>query len=306
MMDAMSTSPAAGSDDEVLRTVRRRTDTTSMRPPTLTRASLARSAPFAVVAAVGQLSAGWPPGPGNSAAFWVSTALLASPWPSPSWSAGDVEPSTLLIRASVYIASVILLMIATGGVSSGLGSLLLIPVVGVALYGRRWESACVVALVLAAVLCVSLATPDLADCDRSTAAAVRLHRDHVLRRHPHAARSPASVQRTHETAPVPGEVDQRCGPSAHDDGRPARDHRAGRTARRSYGLAGRIRGASSVVSRDRGRRRPGRCSVRRVRVRARAGRGRSRIIRRWRRPLGRDSPWSIASRPRTSGQPCDP
>ena len=53
-------------------------------------------------------------------------------------------------------------MIATGGISSGLGALLLMPVVGIALYGRRWESTAVVALVVAAVLCVSLASPDIA------------------------------------------------------------------------------------------------------------------------------------------------
>ncbi len=70
-------------------------------------------------------------------------------------------PATLLPRATVYIASVIFLMIATGGISSGLGALLLMPVVGVALYGRRWESTAVVALVVAAVFCVSLATPDI-------------------------------------------------------------------------------------------------------------------------------------------------
>jgi signal transduction histidine kinase len=161
MIGAMALQIAGTSDEETLRAAGTRTDITSMRPPTLTRASLARSAPFAVVAAVGQISAGWPPGPGNYGAFWVSTALLLA-LAVAILVRRRVEPSTLLIRASVYIASVILLMIATGGVSSGLGSLLLIPVVGVALYGRRWESSCVVALVLAAVLCVSLTTPDLA------------------------------------------------------------------------------------------------------------------------------------------------
>ena len=68
-------------------------------------------------------------------------------------------PATLLPRAAIYIASVIFLMIATGGISSGLGALLLMPVVGIALYGRRWESTVVVALVVVAVFCVSQATP---------------------------------------------------------------------------------------------------------------------------------------------------
>ncbi len=117
--------------------------------------------PFAAVAIVGQISAAWPPGPTNLTAFWMSSALLAL-------AAGiilirhDAAPSTWLVRAAIYTASVTFLMTATGGVSSGLGSLLLIPVVGVALYGRRWESAVVVALVVAGVLCVSLSSPHLA------------------------------------------------------------------------------------------------------------------------------------------------
>jgi signal transduction histidine kinase len=122
---------------------------------------MARCLPFAAVALVGQVSAAWPPGPTNLAAFWISSALLAL-------TAGiilirpGVVPSTWLVRSSIYIASATFLMIASGGVSSGLGSLLLIPAVGVALYGRRWESVVVVGLVVAAVLCVSLSSPHLA------------------------------------------------------------------------------------------------------------------------------------------------
>jgi signal transduction histidine kinase len=145
---------------EALRETQSRTDTSSMRLLTQ-RERVARWLPFAAVAIVGQVSAGWPPGPTNYPAFWVSTALLLG--------LGLVSvirrhhlPHTLLPRAVIYIASVLFLMIATGGISSGLGALLLMPVVGVALYGQRWESACVVALVVAAALCVSLATPDLA------------------------------------------------------------------------------------------------------------------------------------------------
>ena len=132
-----------------------------MRLPTLTRDRVARSLPFAAVALVGQLSAGWPPGPTNIAAFWVSTALLAS-LALVMVIRRRVVPTTLLPRAVVYMTSVIFLMIATGGLSSGLGALLLMPVVGIALYGRRWESVSVVALAVAAVLCVSLASPDIA------------------------------------------------------------------------------------------------------------------------------------------------
>lgn len=157
----MSTRNGRGLDDEVLRGVQRRSDTGSMRIPKMTRDRFARTLPFAAVAVVGQISAGWPPGPSNYAAFWLSTALLLGLALVAVLRRHDL-PSTLLPRAGIYIASVIFLMVATGGTSSGLGALLLMPVVGVALYGRRWESAAVVALVVAAVLCVSLTTPDLA------------------------------------------------------------------------------------------------------------------------------------------------
>jgi signal transduction histidine kinase len=117
---------------------------------------------FGVVAIVGQLSALWPPGPSQPLYYWVSCGLLAAsafiavfPRRQP--------PETWLVRAAVYIASVAFLMLATGGVSSGLGTLLFVPVVGVALYGRREESVVVVLAVLATLLGVSLSGPDLAD-----------------------------------------------------------------------------------------------------------------------------------------------
>ena len=40
------------------------------------RRRLARTWPFAAIAAAGQISAIWPPGPSNIALFWLSTALL--------------------------------------------------------------------------------------------------------------------------------------------------------------------------------------------------------------------------------------
>ncbi len=120
-----------------------------------------RRLPFAAVAIVGQISAAWPPGPTNVGAFWVSTALLVVLVLLALYRP-NVRPDTLLVRVGIYITSVTFLMIAAGGVSSGLGSLLLIPVVGVALYGRRWESAIVVGVIVLALLSVSLATPHVA------------------------------------------------------------------------------------------------------------------------------------------------
>jgi len=160
MMDAMSTQIAGNDDEETLRAGGSRTDTSFMRLPTH-RERVTAWLPFAAVALVGQVSAAWPPGPSNVSAFWVSTGLLLALL-LVVVVRQHVLPETLLFRVGMYTTSVVFLMIAAGGVSSGLGALLLIPVVGVALYGRRWESACVVALVLGAVLCVSLTTPDLA------------------------------------------------------------------------------------------------------------------------------------------------
>jgi len=115
----------------------------------------ARYLPFAVVGLLGQLSALWPPGPDDVGVYWASTAVFVVAtvmlvrWPR--WPGG-----TLLVTSGTYIASVSLLMISTGGVNSGLGALLLAPVVGVAVYGEVWESAVVVGLDLAALTAVSV------------------------------------------------------------------------------------------------------------------------------------------------------
>jgi len=131
-----------------------------VQPPVL-RERVAAYVPFAAVALAGQLSAAWPPGPTDMGAFWVSTLLLVV------LAAGvvprhAVPPRTFLIGASIYTASVALLMLATGGIDGGLGVLMFMPVAGVALYGERRESAVVLVVVLAAFLAVSLIGPHMA------------------------------------------------------------------------------------------------------------------------------------------------
>jgi signal transduction histidine kinase len=108
--------------------------------------------PFAAVAVIGQLSAEWPPAPNSDARFWASCALLVASVLVillPGQTSMDTR-NVWLLAALTYLASVAYLMLATGGVASGLGSLLLIPVVAVALYGRRFDSLIVVGGVLAA------------------------------------------------------------------------------------------------------------------------------------------------------------
>ena len=123
--------------------------------PARVRGRLDRLWPFAIVAAVGQLSAAWPPGPAELRYFVLSTALLAAT----VLLAGFVRRGPLsanLAPATVYVGSVAYLMLATGGITSGLGSLLFIPVVALAIYGDRWESAAIVGPIVAALIAVSL------------------------------------------------------------------------------------------------------------------------------------------------------
>jgi signal transduction histidine kinase len=122
------------------------------------RERLFRALPFAVVAVLGQASAGWPPGPDHLGPFWLSTALLLATG-IPVLVLAEPPPIAWLMSALTYTASVAFLMLATGGVTSGFGSLLMIPIVAVALYGRPRDSAIALAVVVATMLAVSFATP---------------------------------------------------------------------------------------------------------------------------------------------------
>jgi signal transduction histidine kinase len=114
--------------------------------------------PFAAVAVFGQLSAEWPPAPNSDTRFWVSCALVVVSGALLLLPAKSSK-NTWLLAALIYLASVAYLMLATGGVASGLGSLLLIPVVAVALYGRRLDSLIVVGAVIAAQAAISSVAP---------------------------------------------------------------------------------------------------------------------------------------------------
>ncbi len=125
-----------------------------MRPPL--RDSVASYLPFVVVAVVGQLSVAWPPGPADGAAYLASCGLLVVLLTLILVRRG-APPRTFLPGVALYVSSVALLMLASGGIGSGLGVLLFMPVVGVALYGKRWESAITVVAILAVILAVSVA-----------------------------------------------------------------------------------------------------------------------------------------------------
>jgi signal transduction histidine kinase len=113
--------------------------------------------PFAALAVAGQLSAAWPPGPTNPTAYLVSTILLLAILVLIVLRRGKA-PRTFVVGAVLYTTSASFLMVSVGGMSSGLGVLLFMPVVGVALYGKRWESVVSVGILMAAILVTTLAS----------------------------------------------------------------------------------------------------------------------------------------------------
>lgn len=121
---------------------------------------LARVGPFAAVAVVAEASLALPPGPTSAWPVLASVVLLAVtaagfalPWSRlPDW-------MTVLVPLA-YLSSVLALLLAAGA-TSGVGIVILIPLVWTALFQRRWESACVVAAIVAVEVVVSL-TPTVA------------------------------------------------------------------------------------------------------------------------------------------------
>jgi signal transduction histidine kinase len=123
---------------------------------------LARVVPFAVVAVLAEVSLALPSGtePGTAVLASVLLLLLAAagfllPWARlPRW-------MTVLVPLT-YSGSVLALDLAAGS-TSGVGIVILIPLVWTALFHRRWESVCVVAAIVVTEVVISLtpvAVPD--------------------------------------------------------------------------------------------------------------------------------------------------
>ena len=124
---------------------------------------LARVVPFAVVAVLAEVSLALPgPGVQSTPALIASIVLLlavaglwALPWRRlPAW-------ATVLIPLT-YTGSVLALILAAGA-TAGVGLVILAPLVWTALFHQRWESACVVAAVVAVEVITSLVPTAAAD-----------------------------------------------------------------------------------------------------------------------------------------------
>jgi signal transduction histidine kinase len=121
----------------------------------------ARVGPFALVAVVAEASLALPPGTRVGTAAIVSLVLLAAvalafllPWRRlPGWA-----PVLVPLTCTGWALALTL----AGGTISGVGLVVLIPLIWSALFHRPWESACVVAAIVAAevVVSVSQSAPD--------------------------------------------------------------------------------------------------------------------------------------------------
>jgi diguanylate cyclase (GGDEF)-like protein len=121
-----------------------------------------RIGPFAVVAFLAEASIALPPGPASANYTWLSALLLFAtvvgcllPWDRLP-NAGNV------IVPLLYVASVLTLNLAAGGSTSGVGIVILIPLVWAALYHRPYQSAIVVVAVLVYQLITSLTPVEIA------------------------------------------------------------------------------------------------------------------------------------------------
>jgi diguanylate cyclase (GGDEF)-like protein len=113
-----------------------------------------RLAPFVVIAVLAELSAFLPPGPSSYGYFGASLGLLAAagigllvPW-------RRMAPQLWVLVPVVYVASVLFLVLAVGGSSSGVGVVVLVPLIWTVLYLRRSDAA----IVIAAILVVQVVT----------------------------------------------------------------------------------------------------------------------------------------------------
>jgi signal transduction histidine kinase len=115
----------------------------------------ARAGPFAVVAIVAEASLALPPGTTVGPAVIVSLVLLAAvalafllPWGRlPSWT-----PVLVPLACTGWALTLTL----AAGTVSGVSLVLLIPLIWSALFHRPWESACVVAAIVAEQIAVSV------------------------------------------------------------------------------------------------------------------------------------------------------
>ena len=145
----------------------RSTDTSSRRSTALSRSIadgpfrrnglLTRALPFAAVAILAEVSLALPPGPQSAGYTALSVILLVAvlvavplaPWNRlPQW-------MTVLVPVAL-VAWVLTLTLATGSATSGIGIVILVPLIWSVLFQKRWESFVVVVAILVTEIITSL------------------------------------------------------------------------------------------------------------------------------------------------------
>ncbi|HEY1825682.1 MAG TPA: GGDEF domain-containing protein [Acidimicrobiales bacterium] len=125
---------------------------------------LKRSMPFMAMAVLAEASLALPPGPTSAGCTIASVLLLATvlaavllvPWEQlPRW-------VSVLVPVA-YVSSVLMLILATGSSNSGIGIVILVPLVWSVLFHRRWESFVVLSAIIAVEIITSLTPVQLAD-----------------------------------------------------------------------------------------------------------------------------------------------
>lgn len=116
---------------------------------------LGRVAPFAAIAVLAEVSLALTPHPASVVAGWVSVLLLlgvaaafALPWPR--------LPARLTVLVPLAYTGSVLALILAAGTTSGVGIVILVPLVWTTLFHQRWESGCVVAAITTVEVIISL------------------------------------------------------------------------------------------------------------------------------------------------------
>jgi signal transduction histidine kinase len=123
---------------------------------------LVRIAPFAALALIAEASLLLPPGPASMPDAIASVLLLAVVAAEIAFVPWAQVPGWLTVTVPLlYTVSILFLIQAAGGSTSGVGIVLLSPVIWASLFHRRWETAVVALAVLGVMLFISL-NPDMA------------------------------------------------------------------------------------------------------------------------------------------------
>jgi uncharacterized membrane protein len=109
-----------------------------------------------------ELSLILPPGWTSTPAAVVSLVLLLAV-PAMMLLPRDRMPSWTPVLVPLAYTGSVLALLLTVGPTSGVGIVILIPLIWTALYHRRWASACVVAAIVAVEVAVSLVPVHVAD-----------------------------------------------------------------------------------------------------------------------------------------------